>query len=420
MASMSQLERPRLFFLHINKTAGTSLYRYLESHYRTDEYIADADVGSLQHSKAERDNFLRTIAEYRLITKLHINYSYLRDLRRLEPEFKAVTVVRDPIARAFSQIEAWRRVPPQVLATVKPPQREIMTDARTMPVSAFIDKHCTRLTNRQAKMIAGVGQMRYEGSDGELIHLALDALNTIEFAGITERLADFSWALAWQLGFYNAFNNHRLNVTGDSDKLDFGEKSAVREILAEINRADTALYLEVERRFFDLLSDTKFALYTARHGKFVNVRLGPGQTYSQTLHDPVCGEGWHEREQGIHGPARWAGPERFSSLYLPVAAARVLRLRLWVTSVISPSLLDTLKLTINEVPVRCAVVHGEGLLLLESDPVELAASEDGLKVVLEFPRAASAYELYAVEDHRKKTVAIERIEVIADNRTDRQ
>jgi hypothetical protein len=239
------------------------MYRFLESHYPEGATIADDAIASLRHDKHDVERFITRLARYRLITKLHLHYGYLRALRAIDPTFRALTIVRDPLARAYSQIEAWRRVPDTVLAGVDQERRALMNDARHLPVSDFVDKHHARLHNRQARMMAGIETGPIEGGDDQLAQAALDAMDTITFVGTTENLAPFADALSWAMGFFPSFSSHRLNTTPRDDRLSSEEREAIRAVLHELNRADQILHHHAQRRSFMLISDTKYAQWRA-------------------------------------------------------------------------------------------------------------------------------------------------------------
>lgn len=424
MVQVANPEHPQsLFFLHVNKTAGTSMYRFLESHYPEGAIIADDAIASLRHDKNDFDRFITRLARYRLITKLHLHYGYLRALRGIDPNFRAVTIVRDPVARAYSQIEAWRRVPDTVLANVDEERRSLMNDARHLPASDFVDKYRARLDNRQARMMAGIETGPIEGGDDRLAQAALDAMNTIEFVGTTENLAPFAHALSWAMGFFPSFNPHRLNATPSVNRLSEEERQEIQTALRELNRADQILHHHAQRRSFMFISDTRYAQWstsnptTAAPNSPRNQprKLAPGAVYRQGMDAPMIGDGWHEREAGVHGIARWAGPERFSSMYLPVdVRGSTVCVRLHVTSILDPALLDTISVFLDDHPAQRRVDATGTLPVLECrGPV----GHDGggtLKILVEAPASSSAYERYGVDDHRPKTLAIERIDVMVD------
>ncbi len=403
---------PQLFFLHFNKTAGTSFYRYLESHYATDEYIPDADVPAMQRAKFEHEAFINRLADFRLVTKLHLNTRYLNDLRARQPGFKAVTVFRNPIARTYSQIEAWRRVPEVILRSVTPDRYQLLMDARELPVEAFVEKHWERLSNRQSKMTAGVEQNEAVADKSTLINAAKTQLAKIDFVGLTHKLPDLAFQLSWSLGLYNGFNDYRLNAARAEHHLSPAEKDSILEQVIALNDADQPLYLDAERRAFIQYSDAKYAVFK-QSGQAPSPRLLTDQeSYTLTMEQPLYGEGWHEREAGICGSARWAGPSRLSSLYLPISHTGPAKLRFMIASVIEPSLLHHLRIDADDRQLTFTSHIEDGFLVLETEVLPPAHEPHTMRIVFESAKSLSASMVGANTDDRQKTIALESVQLI--------
>jgi hypothetical protein len=402
---------PQLFFLHFNKTAGTSFYRYLESHYATDEYIPDAEVPAMQRAKFEHKAFISKLAELKLVTKLHLNTRYLNDLRACQPSFKAVTVFRNPIARTYSQIEAWRRVPDVILSNVTPDRYQLLMDARQLPVEAFVEKHWARLSNRQSKMTAGVEQNEPIADTSTLIDAARNELAKIDFVGLTHKLPELAFQLSWSLGLYNGFNDYRLNAARAEHHLSPLEKDAIAEQVIALNDADQPLYLDAERRAFIQYSDAKYAIFQ-HSGRAPQPRLLTNQeSYTLTMEQPLFGEGWHEREAGILGSARWAGPNRLSTLYLPASHTKPAKLRFMIASLIDPSLLSNLRIDANDHPLTFTSQIEEGFLVLETEALPPSGEPHTMRIVFESEKSISASMVGSSTDDRQKTIALERVQL---------
>ncbi len=400
----------RLFFLHILKTGGTSFYRFLENNYARDESIRDDRFAELHDLKADREAFLARLASLRLITKLHLDYSYVTQLRELDPSLRVVTLLRHPVQRCFSMIEHWRRVPEVHIASLDDVRRALVLDARTMPAADFVEKHQHRLSDHQTKMLGGVADHTANPPRDELLAKARENLAALDYVGLTERMTEMAACLSAAMGFCNSFSSQRLNVTRDDRRLSAAEKEQIRPQLAALNQADAALYAEGEVRFWQLLADWK-------QGAFRGISVAPaiplaaGAACRFSMDDPLVGTGWHEREGGPAQSCRWGGPERLSSLVLPCAAAGDLEISLSILSVISPEVLKGMQLLVNNVPVAHQIApHPAGVRVTATAELP-AGSDQPLCVSLCFPTARSAFEVAGIDDHRQKTVAVETIDV---------
>ena len=402
----------RLFFLHFNKTAGTSLYRFLESLYPTSDYIPDSEVPAYQRAKFNRSEFIKKLSEFRLITKLHLHSGYLQQLRDLDPSFKAITVFRQPIERIYSQIEAWRRVPPEVLERVEPIRHAMLMDAREMSASNFIDKHWDKLSNRQAKMTAGLEQTETDMSDTALLERAETMLEKIDYVGLTSGLSDLASALTWSLGVFNCFNPQKLNAARSEHKLSTAERSSITKQVIELNTVDLPLFAAAERRAFNLKSDTHISQFLTNKRDITFTGISLLRCATQSMEQPLWGEGWHEREAGLNSCARWCGPQRFSSVYLPVQPDAPFFLRLSITSILHSRSLETLRIWINDCLAPHQVLTVNGALVVESAVCNSDAGRSLIKIVLESESVDTTHNLYSIPDYRLKTIAIERIEAL--------
>ena len=407
---MPPTQPARLFFLHILKTGGTSFYRFLENNYARNDSIRDDRFAELHALKADREAFFARLANLRLITKLHLDYAFVAELKRRDPAVRVVTLLRQPVQRCFSMIEHWRRVPEVHMASLDAVRRELVLDARRMLAADFVEKHATRLSDHQTKMLGGVADHVADPPREELLATARANLASITYVGLTERMAETAACLASAMGFYNSINSQPLNVTRDDRRLTAAEKEQIRGPLAALNRCDTILYADGELRFWRMLS--RWKLEQAQAGSAQAARpLALGETFRLSMDDPLVGDGWHEREGGPEQSCRWAGPERLSSIFLPVSPRGQLEIRITVLSVISDEVLAGLQLFIAGLPVPHRVNHQGQRLVITATADLSESSDDWLDLPLCFPTTRSAYNVAAIDDHRQKTISVETVEV---------
>lgn len=400
----------RLFFLHILKTGGTSFYRFLENNYPRDASIRDDRFAELHGLKADPEAFARTLTSFRLITKLHLDFSYVERLRRLDPRLRVVTLLREPVQRCFSMIEHWRRIPDASLADFDPVRRELLVDARSLPVEAFVQKHAHRLSDHQTKILAGEANPVANPPRVPLLAAAIANLASVEYVGLTERMTETAACLSSAMGFFDSMNTQKLNVTRDDRRLSSAEKEQVRGLLAELNQADTALYAEGELRFVRWLGRWKHERFRERSPSRPRL-LAVGEACRFTMDEPLVGDGWHEREGGPEQSCRWGGPQRLSSLFLEVAAVGSLELTIRLVAAISEEVLSSLELVVAGQTVPHRIVRRDGRLDVTATAALDADPREWLPIELIFAATRSAYDVAGVDDHRQKTVAVEAVEM---------
>lgn len=407
---MTAPQPPRLFFLHILKTGGTSFYRFLENNYARNDSLRDDRFTELHSVKDNREAFLKRLARVRLITKLHLDYSFVADLKERDPDLRVVTLLREPVQRCFSMIEHWRRVPEVHIASLDAVRRDLVMDARTMPAEAFVEKHAQRLSDHQTKILGGEADHVADPPRDELLATARRNLASIDYVGLTDRMDETAACLASGMGFYNSINRERLNVTRDDRRLTADEKEQIRGTLAALNRCDAALYADGKVQFARLLSRWKLAQFRSNAPAPATPLLA-GQSFRFTMDSPLVGDGWHEREGGPEQACRWGGPDRCSSLFLPVAPFGQLEITITILSVISDDLLAGMQVIVAGLRVPHAV-RQEGQRLVITATADLAGNpSDWLELELHFPTTRSAFEVAGIDDHRQKTVAVEAVQV---------
>jgi hypothetical protein len=408
---MSPSPPNRLFFLHILKTGGTSFYRFLENGYGRQESIRDDQMGQLKGQKNDPQAFAAKLSGYRLITKLHLDFSYVERLRTIDPQMQVVTLLRQPVSRCFSMIEHWRRVPEVHIAELDDVRRDLVLDARVMPVEAFVEKHAQRLSDHQTKVLAGEGDATANPPREPLLSKALVNLATIDFVGLTERLSDTAACVAWGAGLFNSMNSQKLNETSNTARLTTDEKARIQTALAELNSCDAALYAEGELQFLRMLHRWKRAVLQ-KQSTPPAAPLAVGQRVVLSMDDPLIGDGWHEREGPPVTSCRWGGPERLSSLFFNFAAQGTLEVTITIVSTICPEVFEGFQLVIHGRPAPHTVTSsGQRLVARARASCDGSAESEPLHLEFRFPSSRSAFNVAGVDDHRKKTIAVEAVEL---------
>lgn len=219
--------RPQICFLHIPKTAGTSLTELLIQHVGSGRVCP---AGTLVDYDAMTDDEL---ARYDML-KGHFDYALRARLRR---PAVFLTMLRDPVERVVSLYQQWRRspVPPGGLGGEAVAKRYDLAD--------FIDCGETavewRCINAQVYQIAdGVRQARGPEKDREMLELAKSHLRDFAFVGVSERFAESVTRLCARFGWPVPSAMPNANVSSEAT----GIEPSVRRRIAERNAADRELY----------------------------------------------------------------------------------------------------------------------------------------------------------------------------------
>jgi hypothetical protein len=334
----------QLYFLHIPKTAGSSLTRLLEDSWPAGALAPQRFVQELSCAPAEE------FGGYELVAGHH-------GLLPVTDRSLVITVLREPAQRAWSHFKALERLDER-WQTAEIPSFDSF--------AAFIDDPLYQWMARdyQARWLAVApdpAQRRTGGlppgvpprDDGDLERGAVATLRRCGLVGTAERLDDFVEALARLVGRPLA-TPLRLNVNPEGDGLpgEYAQEVRVRSPL------DARLHAAADEAL-----DAALATLPP-----VPPEPDAELPYEHAMSDPLYGTGWHARlhtaESGWH---RWTGPGARSQLRLPVRLAGPARLEVAILSACDDAALQSLRISVQDRPLAHA---------LESQPVGVRAVAD--------------------------------------------
>ena len=371
----------QLCLLHIPKTAGSTLTSIVDSNFHINEIFPSSTVGRFSSDELERYKLFRD----------HFDYNIHRFFKK-KPLY--MTILRDPIERAISLYEFWKRSRERSKPDKKP-MSNLLQGATLEGLEGFIchadPQVKSRTSNRQVRQLAiGIGGLSSDPSanfsDDELLAMAKKNLDDCLFVGLTERFQDSVFLMAYVFGWYPIADYQSLRVASKrSRKEDISQD--VLDAIARVNQLDIALYEYGRERFqrdysqmidelrttyghptqaegdrltadmaspeerIDLLLPPLEQHYERCYAK--NPPDAPASVYDFNCLQPVYGSGWHRRNGKKNGavvtdtPFRWTGPSSVSTMDLSLEAQEDLTLRIQIINAITPDVLDSLAIHAN-------------------------------------------------------------------------
>ena len=253
------MNKDRIFYLHIPKTAGTSMNTFLSSGFDDKEVLTHLESNKIMNSA----NFAKKAEKYKFISGHVVLPRVIRDL----DVFNTMTTVatfRRPIEHVVSHI-SWVR-------KLGDPGQEKKLERHTPEIQKIVDKlmqidlsnpdDVTALIrwledeelylfhNTQTKYLCG-------GAPGvftpQMINAALVHLDKIDYVGTVERLDDFYLLLAGSLGLkVNKCDIKKENANGINYGIDV-TKPEIAKTLQPLIGWDNVVYRIARERFIDEL-----------------------------------------------------------------------------------------------------------------------------------------------------------------------
>ncbi|MGI9013121.1 MAG: hypothetical protein ACR2GY_02615 [Phycisphaerales bacterium] len=384
----------RLFFIHIPKTAGTTLIPLIDMHFHARE-ICPAQLWR-EIVKLPQES----LPAYRLF-RGHFGGEGLDTFLPKPP--LTMTMLRQPLPLALSTYKFILREPGTRV-------HQLVRD-NNMSFAEFIEHPETRskVSNKQVRHLSF--SLEHDPDSGPIFDAreslaaidqwvkehrapipaklkyerAIEQLMKCACFGLVERFDESMALLSYTFGWPAAGAIQKLRVAPkrDEDELD----SAVQDRLAQLNQHDLALYDHAEKIFNERVAAMHQDLdrYRAHNEEAVSVdvaelldrrarmlrRESQGDTHADAIRvhfdmdQPLFGRGWHRREaSSLDGTTFcWSGPDRESTLDIaaPVrdGAARDLLLTVKIINWLDDAIIDSLAIFAQGVPMSLDIISQE-------------------------------------------------------------
>jgi hypothetical protein len=221
----------RYFFVHLQKTAGTALFRRLRHQFGTEAVYPRPDEQGTPEVVLDVELLAKRLAELGPRTEVVTGHFPLCTIDGLEGRFTTFTVVRDPVERALSFLRHQREVEPSLAGA---DLERIYDD----PVShtGLLTNHMTRMLSLRWEEMTDGALTPIEVDDGRVDTACHNLEHRIAVMGLQEHFeafcSDLEAEFGWDLG-----PPLFMNRTSPVDATD-----ALRERIRTDNRADVRLH----------------------------------------------------------------------------------------------------------------------------------------------------------------------------------
>lgn len=237
--------KPKLFFMHIAKTAGTSVNKYLASHYAADRHALH--VESKEEWRSDRD-WARSLG----FVSGHYSLPHFKRNLQLTRYYK-ITVLREPYSHLISHL-AWIRKLADEDETRRLAEHPVFVQhfarklAKTdLSEPVAIGKLISSLEDQEKRLVDNCQVRYFTQIEAGMDVCETDAQNAIkasaefDLIGTTDRIDEFLRHVAAHMDWKAPMTEVRENISGNYYGLDAGDKN-ICAALEPLVRFDLKLY----------------------------------------------------------------------------------------------------------------------------------------------------------------------------------
>lgn len=398
---------PKLYFMHIPKTAGTSLRIWLRDFFRDDAWLPCHITPELETKSPEEINS----------ASFYSGHFGLKILDYIDQPISTITWLRDPVHRTISTYLYQKKELENLITIAEESGKHGWIDfysrAQNMTLPELVESSIYHgfNDNLQTRSLAGLFQQPGKTFiTSETLELAKAKLQELDFFGICEWMSPSADLYCHRFGCFrrpmDLHHNHTNSLKSDFFET-FSEQD--RRVIEHSERFDRALYefacqlfTSRFREIWDLLANeignesSLFGDQTSEQPQFLSQQWitqiyhhpQVQQKITEIIHDEsqrkamnsprytsgrldfadgVLLNGWHQRNKQDEGHTflRWAGPGNEFSVYFPLMAGKSYQVEFVVQRFANSRFVNSLTARVGNVPLP---VHFDFNLKPESGP----------------------------------------------------
>ncbi len=221
----------KYFFVHLQKTAGTTLFRRLKTHFGAEAVYPMPRYQGDVAATLDVDLLVSRFAEHRDQIKLVTGHFPLCTTELLDADFMTFTLLREPVERTLSFLRHQRQVD---AAYADAPLEDIY--AQPLLRDGLVRNHMVRMLSLTTAEMTEGALTQVVVDDARLERAQQNLVERIDVFGIQEEFEPFCDRLVTQFGW-------RLGPAHVANHTEPAEASeALKEQIAADNAIDAALY----------------------------------------------------------------------------------------------------------------------------------------------------------------------------------
>ncbi|MBK5286936.1 MAG: sulfotransferase family 2 domain-containing protein [Acidimicrobiia bacterium] len=221
----------RFFFVHLQKTAGTTLFRRLRHHFGRDAVYPMPRYQGNVEATLDVDLLVERFAAHRDEIRLVTGHFPLCTTELLDADFAVFTLLREPVERTLSFLRHQREVAPEFAGASL---SEIYRDPLCR--DGLLRNHMVRMLSLTVEEMTAGALTEVTVDEARLERAKANLSDRIDVVGVQERFDDFCEELTERFG-WDLGNSHVANRTTPVEVPD-----SLRSQIAADNEIDGELY----------------------------------------------------------------------------------------------------------------------------------------------------------------------------------